>query len=95
MDTWIVSRQPIGVYQPLLPTPETPQVSLICLFHCKFTYIWQTSTFFYKAHILAGQVNTDPAVSQTREFAWLTKQEIEGRLDRDYWLGVKDMLSDF
>ncbi|KAF7974073.1 hypothetical protein HWV62_23975 [Athelia sp. TMB] len=79
MDTWIVSRQPIGVYQPPTPSPDTPQ----------------TSTFFYKAHILAGQVNTDPSVSQTREFAWLTKQELEGRLDKDYWNGVKDMLSDF
>ncbi|KZP29847.1 hypothetical protein FIBSPDRAFT_884515 [Athelia psychrophila] len=79
MDAWVVSRQPIGVYQPPPPTPETPQ----------------TSTFFYKAHILAGQVSTEPAVSQVRDFAWLTKQELEGRLDSDYWHGVKDMLSDF
>jgi len=42
MDTWIVSRQPIGVYNP--PSPSNAPKSF---------------TFFYKAHILAGQVRRD------------------------------------
>jgi large subunit ribosomal protein L46 len=42
---------------------------------------------------MAGQVRLDePKIS---DFAWLTKQEITSRLDRNYWLGVKDMLSNF
>lgn len=48
--------------------------------------------FFYKAHIMAGQVR--PAAN-IQDFAWLTKQEIERRVDREYWENVKDMLSDF
>ena len=53
----------------------------------------QSFTFFYKAHILAGQVRTDD--KYVLDFAWLTKEEMKSRLDKDHWLGVKDMLSDF
>lgn len=49
--------------------------------------------FFYKAHILAGQVRPD--AKSVDDFAWLTKQEIQKRVEQKYWDGVKDMLSDF
>jgi len=42
---------------------------------------------------MAGQVRPDG--KQIYDFAWLTKQEIPSRVDEDYWLGIKDMLSDF
>ncbi|KLO12003.1 hypothetical protein SCHPADRAFT_854490 [Schizopora paradoxa] len=48
-------------------------------------------TFFLKGHIFAGQAQTQDSIS---DFAWLTKQEIESRVPKDYWLGTKDMLSD-
>ncbi|THH31761.1 hypothetical protein EUX98_g2442 [Antrodiella citrinella] len=73
IDTWVVSRNPIGVYQPS-PSEET--------------YL-----FFYKAHILAGQVRPDG--KNIHDFAWLTKEEIETRVGTEYWTGVKDMLADF
>ncbi|PCH38706.1 60S ribosomal protein L17 [Wolfiporia cocos MD-104 SS10] len=73
MDTWVVSRNPIGLYQPQ---------------HLTSTYV-----FFYKAHILAGQVKPDG--NTVLDFAWLTKEEIEPRVDQEYWFGVRDMLSDF
>ena len=50
-------------------------------------------TFFYKAHVLQGQVHPDGA--KVVDFAWLTKQEIKPRVPQQYWDGVKDMLSDF
>jgi len=40
MDTWMVGRKPIGLYQPPVASPDVPQ----------------TMTFFYKLHILAGHV---------------------------------------
>jgi len=52
----------------------------------------QTLVFFYKTHILAGQV--EPNGSSVVDFAWLTKEEIKGYVERGYWHGVKDMLSD-
>ena len=56
-------------------------------------YAWQNYTFFYKAHILQGQVRPDG--KEVADFAWLTKEEIQPRVDKHYWSGVKDMLSDF
>jgi large subunit ribosomal protein L46 len=48
--------------------------------------------FFFKAHIMAGQVRLEASVT---DFAWLTKKEIAKRVDQQYWDGIKDMLSDF
>ncbi|KAJ7684740.1 39S mitochondrial ribosomal protein L46-domain-containing protein, partial [Mycena polygramma] len=80
MDTWVVARKPIGIYKPTTfapPSSPTPSAEEI--------------TFFFKAHIMAGQVRPAKGV---KDFAWVTKQEIESRVKRDYWEGVKDMLSD-
>ncbi|KAF8626151.1 hypothetical protein AX15_005045 [Amanita polypyramis BW_CC] len=77
MDTWIVSRNPIGVYKPPLPTAQDPE----------------NVTFFFKAHITAGQCR--PQDERVKDFAWLTKQEIESRVDTHYWDGIKDILSDY
>ncbi|KAF7322656.1 50S ribosomal subunit L30 [Mycena chlorophos] len=48
-------------------------------------------TFFFKANIMAGQVRPGKSVT---DFAWVTKQEVEKRVDGQYWESVKDMLSD-
>jgi len=48
--------------------------------------------FFFKAHILAGQVH--PIKKYIKNFAWLTKEEIKPRVDKHYWEGIKDILSD-
>jgi len=80
MDTWVVSRKPIGLYESHLPTPPTEPAAPS-----------KTCVFFFKAHIMAGQVR--PAESVT-DFAWLTKKEIAKRVDEQYWDGIKDMLSD-
>ncbi|KAF9070397.1 39S mitochondrial ribosomal protein L46-domain-containing protein [Rhodocollybia butyracea] len=76
MDTWIVSRNPVGHYK--LPKKSSTAKDEIA--------------FFYKAHILAGQVQ--PNLETVKDFAWLTKQEIESRVPQHYWFGVKDILSD-
>ncbi|KAJ4488337.1 39S mitochondrial ribosomal protein L46-domain-containing protein [Lentinula aciculospora] len=76
MDTWIVSRNPIGHYRPPRKVPSQPE----------------EVAFFYKAHILAGQARPNPET--VKDFAWVTKQEVEIRVPEYYWNGVKDMLSD-
>ncbi|KAH9079242.1 50S ribosomal subunit L30, partial [Lactarius deliciosus] len=81
MDTWIVGRKPIGLYEIQPPTPLPDSVPFP-----------KTSVFFFKGHIMAGQVKPSKSVA---DFAWLTKKEIEKRVDEQYWGGVKDMLSDF
>lgn len=41
---------------------------------------------------MAGQART--VGESVNAFAWLTKQEIETRVPKHYWEGVKDILSD-
>lgn len=41
---------------------------------------------------MAGQVK--PQGDHIKDFAWLTKEEIETRVDQHYWDGIKDILSD-
>jgi len=81
MDMWIVSRNPIGVYKKLpssdFSSPEARAEKI---------------TFFFKGHIMAGQVKPNP--NTIADFAWLTKQEIKARVEKDYWESVKDMLSE-
>ncbi|KAG8956645.1 54S ribosomal protein L17 mitochondrial [Tulasnella sp. 424] len=52
----------------------------------------EENVFFFKAHILAGQVSLNS--SDVSDFAWLTKEEIGDRVDAAYWSGIKDMLAD-
>ncbi|KAE9407050.1 hypothetical protein BT96DRAFT_1014451 [Gymnopus androsaceus JB14] len=78
MDSWIVSRNPIGHYRPPVKSSGKSRLEEV--------------VFFYKAHIMAGQVRPNPETAQ--DFAWLTKQEIESRVSEHYWHGVKDILSD-
>ncbi|KAI0048225.1 50S ribosomal subunit L30 [Auriscalpium vulgare] len=82
MDTWIVSRKPIGLYETRSSVPPTDP-----------TKPPKTCVFFFKAHILAGQVQ--PLNEAVLDFAWLTKEEIQTRVGEQYWDGVKDMLSGF
>ncbi|KAG5651528.1 hypothetical protein H0H81_008340 [Sphagnurus paluster] len=81
MDTWIVSRNPVGVLKVApqdISTAETKPEEII---------------FFFKGHIMAGQVKLHSKVIS--DFAWLTKQEIQTRVEAAYWEGVKDILSDY
>ena len=49
--------------------------------------------YFFKGHILAGQCAPDG--QEIVDYAWLSKQEIQQRVEPHYWAVIKDMLSDF
>lgn len=85
----MVGRKPIGLYRPAEGPEVDPSSFLLGL---KRLTVSQTLVFFYKMHILAGQV--EPNGLSAVDFAWLTKEEIKGYVERVYWHGIKDMLSD-
>ena len=91
MDTWIVSRNPIGLYKRKVNDAASTSTSTSGM-PTPVSTTPEISTFFYKAHILAGQIR--PANGAT-DFVLLTKEEIKERVAPEYWEGVKDMLSDF
>ncbi|KAI9293934.1 hypothetical protein K502DRAFT_305610 [Neoconidiobolus thromboides FSU 785] len=47
------------------------------------------TTFFMKAHILAGKIEEK---EKDIEYAWLSKQEIEVKMDKEYFNKIKDLL---
>ena len=78
MDTWVVSRKPVGLYRP----PIEPQVRNTSTKPVGLLKILvQPYLFFYKAHILAGQVRPDG--KSVLDFAWLSKEEIAPRVDKE------------
>lgn len=80
----------------LNPTPTHSRYVCVCddkLMTVVLTYIsYKHVIFFFKGHIMAGQVTPAPGIE---DFAWLTKQEIEQKVDAIYWENIKDMLSNF
>jgi len=68
-----------------------PEVRALVQFYASHQLFPQQVTFFFKAHIMQGQCR--PA-ENIKDFAWLTKQEIESYVDKHYWDGIKDILSD-
>lgn len=80
MNTWVVGRRPIGLLEQELENQESSETLA-------------EKMFFFKAHIFAGQAT--PNESSVSDFAWLTKEEIQSRVADAYWLGTRDMLSDF
>jgi hypothetical protein len=70
--------------------PRCVGIPLARLEYC--THTAQNPIFFYKGHIMAGQVRVDG--KSVKDFAWLTKEEVGTRLDAEYWEVVKDILSD-
>ncbi|KAF8519319.1 60S ribosomal protein L17 [Hysterangium stoloniferum] len=82
IDAWIVGRHPIGYMDDRLPSTlqSTGQYA-----GCK--------TFFFKAHIMAGQV--DPTTGSLADFAWMTKSEVRKAVKPEYWTNIRDIMSDF
>ena len=97
MDSWIVSRNPIGVFESPWSQTAASELKVLRKSHlmkaCTDNLFLQSYTFLYKAHILAGQAMVDG--EKVKDFAWLTKEEVQKRVAKDYWEGVKDVLSDF
>jgi len=80
MQTWIVGRQPVGVFQ------RDPAA--------KAKSGQGDKIFFFKSHIMAGQVVG--STKDVQDFAWLTQEEVQERLeqaDKQYWEAVRYVLS--
>lgn len=66
---------------------------IFLFFFVPYKYLPKKITFFFKAHIMAGQAKPD--VKGIQDFAWLTKQEIQTRVNLEYWNRIKDILSEY
>ncbi|EMT63919.1 54S ribosomal protein L17, mitochondrial [Fusarium odoratissimum] len=83
MNTWIVSRVPVA------HVVSRPKVTADGVVEKK-----GEKTFFIKGRIMAGQADLKNNPFGYTEFKWLTREELEKELPKDYWKGVRNMMTD-
>jgi len=86
MNTWRVGNVPIGHYHYQYPS-----------FYKKPTdeeHLIGKAVFFMKARILAGKPDITNNTRNIEDYQWLTKQEIESVVTRDYWGAIKHIMVD-
>ena len=83
MNTWVVGNAPIGHYI-LKPKPASEQSSAQP----------GEKTFFMKGRIMAGQADLAENIYGLSKFMWLTREEIERKVSKNYFTYVKDMLAE-
>ncbi|OMJ09248.1 54S ribosomal protein L17, mitochondrial [Smittium culicis] len=76
IDSWVVGRGPIGHYIHNSSADSAPK----------------NKTFFLKAHILAGSVESASADKLVDDYTWATKDEIEKLVKPEYWQEVSNMI---
>ncbi|KAI1326337.1 39S mitochondrial ribosomal protein L46-domain-containing protein [Xylariaceae sp. FL0255] len=83
MNTWMVGRVPVA------HIVTQPQFN-------EDTSIKQRGekTFFIKGRIMAGQADLKNNKMGLKDFNWLTKEEIQEKVDMDYFKGVKNMMAE-
>lgn len=95
MNTWFVGNHPVGHFVDV-PNNNTSEQNT-----SSTSLMDATKTFYMKARILAGQAKVSKAnetansgedADEIEDFKWLSKDEIEKTVDRDYWLKVRNML---
>uniref|UniRef100_A0A0D2XDU1 Large ribosomal subunit protein mL46 n=1 Tax=Fusarium oxysporum (strain Fo5176) TaxID=660025 RepID=A0A0D2XDU1_FUSOF len=83
MNTWIVSRVPVA------HVVSRPKMTADGVVEKK-----GEKTFFIKGRIMAGQADLKNNPFGYTEFKWLTREELEKELPKDYWKGVRNMMTD-
>ncbi len=89
MNTWVVGNMPIGHHkitypQPLLISPPPAGIS-------EQKQVGE-KIFYMKARIMAGQANLKGNKFGLKDFMWLAKEEIQERIDKNTWNGVRNCL---
>lgn len=82
MNTWFVGNIPIGHYSYLYEKPVAGETGEIV----------GRKIFFVKARIMAGQVDLKNNKHGWKDFAWVTKDEMEELVGERYYYGVRHML---
>lgn len=81
VDLWPVGQVPAGAFAPSAATAKGKKASLNA----------NATIFFLPIRIVRGQPR--PA-AKGAELAWLTKEEVKGKVAAEYWAAVEPILSD-
>lgn len=85
MNTWFVGYHPIGHYSHIFETPRKDETG---------QELAGEKTFFMKSRIMAGQADLTNNQLGLEDFKWLSKDEIQHVVPLDYYLSIRNMLSE-
>ncbi|KAF3294211.1 54S ribosomal protein L17 mitochondrial, variant 2 [Orbilia oligospora] len=83
MNYWMVGNVPIGYYDYQLPDGKAKGEN---------GELTGKKVFFMKARIFAGRPKLMGNKANIADYQWLTKEEIEGVVEKDYWKAIRRML---
>lgn len=97
MNTWIVGNHPIGHFIGApFKNPITAKVKanpLVSTSHDFEQEEYGEKVFFMKGRIMAGQADLSNNEYGDNDFQWLSKEEVEEKVGRNYWRAVSGMLT--
>lgn len=98
MNTWMVGNHPIGHLAFGYIQPKLAQIPPNRFVSTSTDLIEQKEygqkVFFMKGRIMAGQADLKANEFGAQEFRWLTKEEIEPLVTRQYWGAIRNMLTE-
>lgn len=83
MNTWIVGRVPVAH---MVTHPKFDEVTSLKKPGEK--------VFFLKGRIMAGQADLKDNQMGYKDFHWLTREELEEKMEPDYFHSVRNMMAD-
>ncbi|MCJ1310235.1 54S ribosomal protein L17 mitochondrial [Agyrium rufum] len=96
MNTWIVGNAPVVHHKLVYPQPrkgEDTRNPNPTQRNQEVTWFGE-KTFLMKARIMAGQAKIENNALGLEDFQWLTKEEVEKQVQRQYWKEVQHALAD-
>lgn len=86
MNTWVVGNMPIG-HQTFMYPPQPKSIN-----QGQSDGKSGEKTFYMKARIMAGQADLKGNKFGLEDFVWLAKDEIQGKVEKNVWNRVKNIL---
>jgi large subunit ribosomal protein L46 len=87
MFTWFVGNHPVGHFTYKFRNP-----ALITLPTASKRPLVGEKTFFMKSRITKGQADPTRNDMGVEDFKWLSKEEIQKEVSKEYWANVKNIL---
>jgi large subunit ribosomal protein L46 len=96
MNTWVVGNHPVAHHAHGWQKPQYVTVQpnkLVSTSKVPFEQQeFGEKVFFMKARIMAGQADLSRNELGAQDFLWLTKEEIEEKVGKLYWLSIRNMM---
>jgi large subunit ribosomal protein L46 len=98
MNTWMVGNHPIGHHTLTFRKPEIAKILPNPLVPTASEGFEQEEygekVFFMKGRILAGQADLSKNELGDKDFQWLAKEEVQAKVDPQYWKSIRNMLTE-